>query len=457
MSVKCPDWFPQALWDQQTEATQSGILKVGKDHELVKEMLSKYEAERDGSGDTDDTTSVDEDDPTGELSGDDNKEPPTSEDKAVSVEIAHAVTLAAIEAAKSLSDATLADMKSSAIKKQEAAAASARIAYSWLYVGQGKRNDNMIGNVLSWPKPGTSSTKDKPMSNPDRFSYKRGDVNINTSFYGEELDKTVNGQELADEIAAIKSAMPGENRSPKAPKYWVDKCDAARGDGKTLLEKAIKAVGSRRTYQIGMLREAAGAVQVMEAIRTKMPHLGASVATEGYSTDGGKTTLLRVDTTLAAPFKLYGKVKEEDGTMTATGTTYYTCKQFARLDVDKAIANGNTLTALIATVAKKPKGAGKNQSKGNKVAAISVGDIKTFESMTAEVLAFMNDNANLMMLINTVGSDKTDAHFIATLVNLSNAFDALTSKISKTTLDNADKIIAAEKKAAELVNKAKAA
>ena len=192
MSVQCPTWFPQALWDEQVEAVQEAIVKAGKQHQYVQKMLADHQA-------TLELAVEDDDDPLGELSGDDNKEPPTSEDKAVSVEIAHAVTLAAIEAAKSLSDATLADMKSSAIKKQEAAAASARIAYSWLYVGQGKRNDNMIGNVLSWPKPGTSSTKDKPMSNPDRFSYKRGDVNINTSFYGEELDKTVNGQELADE------------------------------------------------------------------------------------------------------------------------------------------------------------------------------------------------------------------------------------------------------------------
>lgn len=449
----CPTWFPQTLWDQQTEATQSGIVKAGQNHELVKQMLTDYDAARESNAEID--GEADEDDPQGELSGDDNKAPPTSEDKLVSVEIANANTVAAIEAARSLDQGTLDDMAVSAVNKQKAAAVSARMAYRWLFSGNGVRNDNMIGMVLSWPKPGSSvktlgeGSKDRP----DRYSYKRDDVNINTSFYGEEFDVTPNGKAIAVDIAAIKSALPGEGRSPKAPKEWVNKCDASE-DGKALLTKAIKAKESLRTYQIGWLREAVGCVRVMEAIKTKLPHLRAAIATEGYD-DAGKT-ILRVDTNVAAPFRVYGFKKDGD-VQVAVGTTYYTAKQFARLDVDKALAAGGTLTALTATVAKKAKGSGKNQTKGNKVTAISVGDVKTFESMAAEVLSFMQDNANLMMLINAVGSDKVDAHFIATIANLSSAFDSLSSKISKPAYAAAMKIIEAEKAASALVNKAKAA
>jgi hypothetical protein len=146
---------------------------------------------------------------------------------------------------------------------------------------------------------------------------------------------------------------------------------------------------------------------------------------------------------------VYGFKKDGD-VQVAVGTTYYTAKQFARLNVDKAVAAGGTLTALTSTVAKKAKGTGKNQSKANKVAAISVGDIKTFESMAAEVLSFMDDNVNYVMLINAVGQgpDKVDAHFIATLSNLSTKFDALTSKISKPSYTAAMKIIEDEKKKA---------
>lgn len=428
--LKCPDWFPQALWSEQTEATQSGILKAGKDHELVVQMLADFDAKR----------GVEDDDDNDETKGDkpEDKSEPTSEANMIDVSIAEPIKAEAIDAAKDLDKEMLADLTASAMSEQKAKLVSARAAYRWMFSATAVRNDNEIGRVLSWPKPGSSKKKpdaSKP-DHVDRFSYAKDGVNINTTFYGEMFDATDAGKEHAALVADIKLAMPGEGRKiTSTNKKYIDQADGAL-DGKASLNSEIKTIEQRRTRQIGWLREAVMVVRVMEDINKRMPACRASFEIDGAD---GKSYVAHK----SAPIKVYG-VKKEGDTQVAVGLKNYTAKTFIRFNVDAALAAGGTITALIATIKKSTKGRAKRGTKVE-VAAISTGDTGTFEAMAAEVLTFLQDNANMRMVINGLQSDKVDLHYVATLYNLQTALDSLLSKAGTKTIDAAMKLVDTER------------
>ncbi len=424
---KCPDWFPQALWSEQTEATQSGILKAGKDHELVVQMLADFDAKR--------GVEADDDDDNEETTGDtpDDKSEPTSEANMIDVSIAEPIKAEAIDAAKDLDKDIMADLTASAMSEQKAKLVSARAAYRWMFSATAVRNDNEIGRVLSWPKPGSSKKKPDPTKpdHVDRFSYAKDGVNINTTFYGEMFDATDAGKAHAALVADIKLAMPGETRKATATnKKYIDQADGAL-DGKASLNSEIKTIEQRRTRQIGWLREAVLVVRVMDDINKRMPACRASFEIDGAD---GKSYVAHK----SAPIKVYG-VKKEGDTLVAVGLKNYTAKTFIRFNVDAALAAGGTITALISTIKKSTKGKAKRGTKPE-VAAISTGDTATFEAMAAELLSFVSDNANMRMVINGLQSDKVDLHYVATLYNLQTALDSLLSKAGTKTIDAAMKL-----------------